>query len=231
MLITARLIGLSHRRTEFHNGSPCGNLSNRVEQALILVETIDRVIEKAQFLTVPILDARFAVVNARIDALEAKLGAKFGRWTTDRCRQTSAQHSATGVAQGRAAAASIVRLADSDAPRQPEPRGPVIRIRLTKRDGNIEQVTEIVTAQSRGADTVPTRVQIGLSVRLITRCFDWLWVGIEFDCNRMIQLGFLEEHPGGYPENYPLSHLRCAGHLKIGVNVRGMGEWSLPPTL
>ena len=39
-------------------------------------------IEKAQFVTVPILDARIAIVNARIDTLEAKLDAKFERWTT-----------------------------------------------------------------------------------------------------------------------------------------------------
>jgi hypothetical protein len=51
-----------------------------------------------------------------------------------------------------------VRLAESAAPRQPEPRGSVIRIHLTKRDGRIEQVTEIVMAESRGAYAVPTRV-------------------------------------------------------------------------
>jgi integrase len=49
-----------------------------------------------------------------------------------------------------------VRLAESDVPRQPEPRGSVIRIHLTKRDGKIEQVTEIVMAESRGAYIVPT---------------------------------------------------------------------------
>jgi hypothetical protein len=53
-----------------------------MEQALVLAEAMDRVIEKAQFVTVPILDARLAIVNARIDALEAKLDVKFERWTT-----------------------------------------------------------------------------------------------------------------------------------------------------
>jgi hypothetical protein len=37
-------------------------------------------IEKTQFVTVPILDARFAAVNARIDSLEAKLDLKMERW-------------------------------------------------------------------------------------------------------------------------------------------------------
>ena len=53
-----------------------------MEQALVLAEAMDLVIEKAQFVTVPILDARIAIVNARIDALEVKLDAKFERWTT-----------------------------------------------------------------------------------------------------------------------------------------------------
>ena len=53
-----------------------------MEQALVLAEAMDLVIEKAQFVTVPILDARIAIVNARIDTLEAKLDAKFERWTT-----------------------------------------------------------------------------------------------------------------------------------------------------
>jgi hypothetical protein len=57
------------------------------EQALILAEAIDMAIEKTQFVTVPILDARFAAVdvqfaavNARIDALEARMDAKMERW-------------------------------------------------------------------------------------------------------------------------------------------------------
>ena len=45
-----------------------------MEQALTLAEAMDGVIEKAQVVTIPILDARF-------DALEAKLDAKFERWT------------------------------------------------------------------------------------------------------------------------------------------------------
>jgi hypothetical protein len=53
-----------------------------MEQALVLAEAMDLVIEKAQFVTVPILDARIAIVNARIDTLETKLDAKFERWTT-----------------------------------------------------------------------------------------------------------------------------------------------------
>jgi hypothetical protein len=57
------------------------------EQALVLAEAIDMAIEKTQFVTVPILDVRFAAVesrfaalNARIDALEVKMDAKMERW-------------------------------------------------------------------------------------------------------------------------------------------------------
>ena len=50
------------------------------EQALVLAEAIDMAIEKTQFVTVPILDARFAAVNARIDSLEARMDLKMGRW-------------------------------------------------------------------------------------------------------------------------------------------------------
>ena len=68
------------------------------EQALVLAEAIDMAIEKTQFVTVPILDARFAAVeirfaavdariarleaavNARIDSLEARLDLKMERW-------------------------------------------------------------------------------------------------------------------------------------------------------
>jgi len=46
------------------------------EQALILAEAIDQVIDKAQFVTVPMLDTRIATVTARIDALDAKLCAR-----------------------------------------------------------------------------------------------------------------------------------------------------------
>ena len=52
-----------------------------MEQALVLAEAMDKMVEKVQFVTVPILDARIAVVNARIDTLEPKLDAKFERWT------------------------------------------------------------------------------------------------------------------------------------------------------
>jgi hypothetical protein len=61
------------------------------EQALVLAEAIGMAIEKTQFVTVPILDARFAAadarmdsrfvaVNARIDSLEVKMDAKMERW-------------------------------------------------------------------------------------------------------------------------------------------------------
>jgi hypothetical protein len=53
----------------------------KTEQALAVAEAIDMTIEKAQLVTVPILDARLAVVNARIDALEIKLDAKLQRWS------------------------------------------------------------------------------------------------------------------------------------------------------
>src|SRR5882757_940439 len=52
-----------------------------MEQALTLAEAMDGVIEKAQVVTIPILDARLAMVSARFDALEAKLDSKFERWT------------------------------------------------------------------------------------------------------------------------------------------------------
>ena len=42
-----------------------------------MAEAIDMTIEKTQLVTVPILDARLAVVSARIDALEMK----FERWS------------------------------------------------------------------------------------------------------------------------------------------------------
>ena len=80
-----------------------GKGSFSTEQALILAEAIDRVVEKAQFVTVPLLDMRIATVTARMDAieskliariesgearlgarvdsLEAKIDAKFERWT------------------------------------------------------------------------------------------------------------------------------------------------------
>jgi hypothetical protein len=75
------------------------------EQSLVLAEAIDMAIEKTQFVTVPILDARFAAVearfaavdarferlearmdsgfvavNARIESLEVKMDAKMERW-------------------------------------------------------------------------------------------------------------------------------------------------------
>ena len=53
-----------------------GKGSFSTEQALILAEAIDRVVEKAQFVTVPLLDMRIATVTARMDAMESKLIAR-----------------------------------------------------------------------------------------------------------------------------------------------------------
>jgi len=53
------------------------------EQALVLAEAIDMAIEKTQFVTVPILDARFATVDVRFAAVEARIAgleAKMERW-------------------------------------------------------------------------------------------------------------------------------------------------------
>jgi hypothetical protein len=50
-----------------------------MEQSLILAEAMDLVIDKTQFVTVPILDARLAMVNVRFDVLEAKLGARIDK--------------------------------------------------------------------------------------------------------------------------------------------------------
>jgi hypothetical protein len=45
------------------------------EQALVLAEAIDMAIEKTQFVTVPILDSRFAKVDVRFAAVEARFAA------------------------------------------------------------------------------------------------------------------------------------------------------------
>ena len=45
------------------------------EQALVLAEAIDMAIEKTQFVTVPILDMRFAAVDARFAAVDARFAA------------------------------------------------------------------------------------------------------------------------------------------------------------
>ena len=57
------------------------------EQAVIVAAAIDMGIEKAQLVTVPIMDARFAAmdarfaaVDARFDSLEARLDLKMQRW-------------------------------------------------------------------------------------------------------------------------------------------------------
>ena len=47
------------------------------EQALALAEAIDMAIEKTQFVTVPILDARFAAVDVRLEARFAAIDARF----------------------------------------------------------------------------------------------------------------------------------------------------------
>jgi hypothetical protein len=51
------------------------------EQAVILAEAIDMGIDRTQLVTVPIMDARFAEVNARIDSnfavLNGKIDSKF----------------------------------------------------------------------------------------------------------------------------------------------------------
>jgi hypothetical protein len=48
------------------------------EQALVLAEAIDMAIEKTQFVTVPILDARFAAIDVRLEARFAAVDARFG---------------------------------------------------------------------------------------------------------------------------------------------------------
>src|SRR5689334_14650333 len=57
------------------------------EQALVLAEAIDMTIEKAQLVTVPILDARLGILNGRMDrieacfvAFEARMESKMQRW-------------------------------------------------------------------------------------------------------------------------------------------------------
>jgi hypothetical protein len=47
------------------------------EQALVLAEAIDMATEQAQFVTVPILDARFAAADARTTRLEARMESGF----------------------------------------------------------------------------------------------------------------------------------------------------------
>jgi hypothetical protein len=47
------------------------------EQAVIVAAAIDMGIEKAQWVTVPILDARLAAVDARITRLEARMESGF----------------------------------------------------------------------------------------------------------------------------------------------------------
>lgn len=55
-----------------------------LEQAVALAEAIDMALEREQLVTVPILDARLAVLEARLDsriqALDAKFDRKFDRF-------------------------------------------------------------------------------------------------------------------------------------------------------
>jgi hypothetical protein len=52
------------------------------EQAVVLAEAIDMAIEKTQFVTVPILDARFAAVDVRFAGVEARFAAIDARFDT-----------------------------------------------------------------------------------------------------------------------------------------------------
>ena len=49
------------------------------EQALALAEAMDTVIEKAQLVTVPILDSRLSVIDSRIDSRFAEVDRRFDR--------------------------------------------------------------------------------------------------------------------------------------------------------
>jgi hypothetical protein len=54
----------------------------RPEQAIVVAEAIDMAVAEAQFVTVPILDARFAQVDARfarVDAQFAQVDAQFAQ--------------------------------------------------------------------------------------------------------------------------------------------------------
>jgi hypothetical protein len=59
------------------------------EQALVLAEAIDMAIEKTQFVTVPILDARFAAVDVRFAAVEARFAAIDARFARLEARMES----------------------------------------------------------------------------------------------------------------------------------------------
>ena len=50
------------------------------EQALVLAEAIDMAIEKTQFVTVPILDARFAAVDVQFAAVYVRFAAVDARF-------------------------------------------------------------------------------------------------------------------------------------------------------
>ncbi|MFL6601793.1 MAG: ABC transporter C-terminal domain-containing protein [Steroidobacteraceae bacterium] len=59
------------------------------EQALVLAEAIDMAIEKTQFVTVPILDARFAAVDVRFAAVDARFAAVDARFARLEARMES----------------------------------------------------------------------------------------------------------------------------------------------
>jgi hypothetical protein len=59
------------------------------EQALVLAEAIDMAIEKTQFVTVPILDARFAAVDVRFAAVDARFAAVEARFARLEARMES----------------------------------------------------------------------------------------------------------------------------------------------
>ncbi len=59
------------------------------EQALVIAEAIDMAIEKAQFVTVPILDARFAAVDVRFAAVDVHFAAADARTTRLEARMDS----------------------------------------------------------------------------------------------------------------------------------------------
>ena len=59
------------------------------EQALVLAEAIDMAIEKTQFVTVPILDARFAAVDVRFAKVDARFDAVDARFVRLEARMES----------------------------------------------------------------------------------------------------------------------------------------------
>jgi hypothetical protein len=56
------------------------------EQALVLAEAIDMAIEKTQFVTVPILDARVATLDVRFAAIDVRFAAIDARFASVEAR-------------------------------------------------------------------------------------------------------------------------------------------------